>query len=137
MEPLEWLKVNNPRFKAILEGTELPKQKSIQSSPSKDKSSSETEEEKTQMPEFCREFYLDEEMRGVIEEIIGKVIKILKKHWNNDFVIYPITDIDLWSTISFRHTFIINDIDAPLVTRYERFKQKYDENMELLEFCTI
>jgi dCMP deaminase len=122
----EWLKSRNP----IDDG---------RSSPTKSSKMSSTQEEETKEVEkvFNQAYYLDEEMRPIIEELITKVIKILKKEWQSNWVIYPLIDLDLWDTISFRNSFITYEIDSPIMSRYERYVKKYGDKIDFMEFAKI
>ena len=62
----------------------------------------------------------------------------MKDDWRCNYVIFPIPSMDQVTSISSRHTFIMYEIEAPIMSRYKRFKEKYvEDKISLEEFVTI
>ena len=62
----------------------------------------------------------------------------MKEDWRNNYVIYPIPSMEQVASISTRHTFIMYEIEAPIVSRFKRFKEKYQaEKIDFEEFAKI
>jgi dCMP deaminase len=86
---------------------------------------------------FLREFYLDPEGKKEVTALVEKVIALVKSDWKNNYVIFPIANMDDWENILYRHTFIVYEIEAPITSRYERFCSKYDDELTFAEFAKL
>lgn len=88
--------------------------------------------------EFQKEFYFyesDDDL--VIQKLIDEVIVYLKNEWQLNWVVYPIVNINMWSSIfNLNYCFIV-EIDAPLLQRFHRFNKKYTENLTLEDFVKL
>ena len=61
----------------------------------------------------------------------------MKEDWKSNYVIYPIPSMDQIKAISFRHTYIMYEIEAPIVSRYKWFQKKYSDDVSFEEFASI
>lgn len=88
--------------------------------------------------EFQKEFYFLELIDDlVMQELINEVIVFLKNEWQLNWVVYPIVNINMWSSIfNLNYCFLV-EIDAPLWQRFHRFNKKYTESLTLEEFVKL
>ncbi|CAI2370223.1 unnamed protein product [Moneuplotes crassus] len=82
---------------------------------------------------FPKDYYLDEESQIRVEQITTKVVRIIKDYRKLDFVIYPVVDLSLWDSL----LLTCYHLDSPLKMRYNSFKEKYGEDIELMDFIEL
>ena len=97
------------------------------------------EEEKDEKDDMFFEAFYQDKYKPLRMEIIKEQFVYFTKNWGKKFILYPLTGRDEINLMISQFYFVVYEVDAPLLVRFDRFKSKYAKhsNEKLQQFASI